>query len=221
MSYEGHRCPICHGRERGKTLEVIVIIVLIISIVFLINLGITQQNNAGKFTRVNEDTIEYGKTKLVIPELELQIHTLINNYRQSKGLHALAFDPKLTAIAREHSKDMADRNFFAHESPEGKDPTARGKQVGYTCHKELGGGRYSEGIAENISQNSLYNSYTKTTISIRYDWKTTEELAQSTVLGWIASTGHRQNILTPTYDREGIGVAVATDNKVYITEDFC
>jgi uncharacterized protein YkwD len=32
------------------------------------------------------------------------------------------------------------------------------------------------------------------------------------------SSGHRKNILTPTYDREGIGVAISADGRVYITE---
>jgi hypothetical protein len=31
----------------------------------------------------------------------------------------------------------------------------------------------------------------------------------------------RKNMLTPAYDREGIGVAISADGKVCITEDFC
>jgi uncharacterized protein YkwD len=37
----------------------------------------------------------------------------------------------------------------------------------------------------------------------------------------MGSSGHRENILSSAYDREGIGVAIAKDDKVYITEDFC
>lgn len=161
------------------------------------------------------------KPEIVVSELELQIHNLINNERESRGLQPLAFDTKLTSIARQHSEDMSLRNFFVHENPEGQDPTSRGLQVGYTCHKELGGGYYSEGIAENIFQNNLYDSYTQYGIYTSYDWNTPEELAKSTVDGWMHSSGHKQNILTTTYDRQGIGVAVSMDDKVYITEDFC
>jgi uncharacterized protein YkwD len=37
------------------------------------------------------------------------------------------------------------------------------------------------------------------------------------------SEGHRQNILSKNYTKEGIGVAIAEDDdgKVYITQVFC
>jgi uncharacterized protein YkwD len=35
------------------------------------------------------------------------------------------------------------------------------------------------------------------------------------------SPGHRENILTKTYDSEGIGVEISADDKVYITQNFC
>lgn len=48
------------------------------------------------------------------------------------------------------------------------------------------------------------------------------EIAKSTVNGWLSSPGHRKNILTSTYDKEGIGVAVSLErNEVYITQIFC
>jgi hypothetical protein len=54
-----------------------------------------------------------------------------------------------------------------------------------------------------------------------YDWNTLEEIAESTVEGWMNSPGHRKNILIPVWQREGIGVSIAPDDKVYITENFC
>ena len=77
------------------------------------------------------------------------------------------------------------------------------------------------GLAENIYQNNLYDSVTYYNGIPSYDWNTQEEIAQSTVEGWMDSPGHRKNILTSSYDREGIGVAIATNDKVYITQDFC
>jgi uncharacterized protein YkwD len=35
------------------------------------------------------------------------------------------------------------------------------------------------------------------------------------------SPGHRENILRPDYRRTGIGVAIAPDDKVYVTQLFC
>lgn len=140
--------------------------------------------------------------------LERRVHELINQQRRANGLSSLSFDSSLASIARKHSADMAQNNYFSHYNLQGLDPTGRGARDGYSCYKNYGS-YYTTGIAENIMQNNLY------------DWSTQEEIAQSTVSGWMGSSGHRKNILTSTYDREGIGVAIASDDKVYITEDFC
>ncbi len=54
-----------------------------------------------------------------------------------------------------------------------------------------------------------------------YDWKSLNEIADSTVKGWMASSGHRQNTLEKNYSRAGIGAAIAADGQVYITQVFC
>lgn len=153
--------------------------------------------------------------------LEEQVHDLINQERTERGLGSLRFDPALADIARKHSEDMAAQNYFAHVNPAGQNPTARGTAAGYTCRKNYGS-YYTYGIAENLFQNYLYSSATyysnRETV---YDWNSPGEIAQTTVAGWMNSSGHRENIVTPTFDREGIGVAIAADDKVYITEDFC
>lgn len=154
-------------------------------------------------------------------ELEKKIHLLTNQYRVQNGLVALSLDDDLSGIARNHSQDMAARNYFSHDSPEGIDPTGRGTSHGYKCEKRIGNVIYS-GIAENIFQNNLYDQYWITNgVITSYDWNTLEDIAQSTVDGWMNSAGHRQNILTETYDAEGIGVEISSNDKVYITQDFC
>jgi uncharacterized protein YkwD len=153
--------------------------------------------------------------------LEQRVHDLINQERNDLELASLSFDPALAAIARKHSEDMAAQNYFAHVNLAGQDPTARGTDAGYICRKYYGS-YYTYGIAENLFQNYLYSSATyysnRKTV---YAWNSPEEIAQTTVAGWMNSSGHRENIVTPTFDREGIGVAIAADDKVYITEDFC
>jgi uncharacterized protein YkwD len=152
--------------------------------------------------------------------LEIRVHELINKQRTENGLGALQFDPALADIARNHSEDMAAQDYFAHVNPAGQDPTARGIAAGYSCRKNYGS-YYTYGLAENLFQNNLYSSATyysnRTTV---YSWTSPEEIAQSSVAGWMNSSGHRENILTPSYGREGIGVAIVSE-KVYITEDFC
>lgn len=44
----------------------------------------------------------------------------------------LALQDKLTLAARAHSLDMGNRSFFAHNNPDGQDPTARAVALGYT-----------------------------------------------------------------------------------------
>ena len=149
-----------------------------------------------------------------------RIHELINDNRAANGIALLAVDPALDALALNHSTDMAENNYFSHIDLSGQDPTARGNASEYTCIKYYGS-YYTYGIAENIFQNNLYTSVTDTNGVYSYAWSTQEAIAQSTVTGWMNSAGHRKNILTSTYDREGIGVAIASDDKVYITEDFC
>lgn len=158
---------------------------------------------------------------LNLDQLEVQIHDGINAQRRQNNLPALSYDSNLAFIARAHSKDMAAKGYFAHDNQEGLDPSARAKNSGYNCYKTYAG-YYTTGIAENIFQNNLYSSiwYTNGVIS-SYDWNSQEQIAESTVTGWMNSPGHRANILTSTYDREGIGIAVSSDDKVYITENFC
>jgi len=212
----------------------------------------------------------FSKPEIIISELEQKVHSLINIERQNQGLSQLTFDTTLTKIARSHSQDMADRNYFEHQSPDGKEPSDRGFPYGYnTCgtkeaislqneyeelsrqydkypktisdpsqyqqatslynqlkaissklnshveNKELFGG-----LAENISQNWTYDSITYVNEIPIYGWNTEEEIAKQTVDGWMNSKGHRENILSG-FHSEGIGVAVASDDKVYITENFC
>lgn len=78
-----------------------------------------------------------------------------------------------------------------------------------------------DGIGENIFQNSLYEqAWLLEGEIVSYDWYTYEQIAKSTVDGWMKSPNHKENILTPAWQSEGIGIS-ATDYKVYITQNFC
>jgi uncharacterized protein YkwD len=62
----------------------------------------------------------------------------MNLTRMLLGLDALTIDPKLTAAARDHSKDMQEQNFFEHESPlpGKKTPWDRTERFGTTASGE-------------------------------------------------------------------------------------
>ena len=59
------------------------------------------------------------------PELEARMLELVNEERVSAGLRPLAADRELTEVARLHSADMFARGYFAHITPEGRDPFER------------------------------------------------------------------------------------------------
>lgn len=59
------------------------------------------------------------------PDLEAKMLVLINEERAAAGLDPLEPDPELRGVARDHSADMFERGYFAHKTPEGKDPFDR------------------------------------------------------------------------------------------------
>ena len=154
--------------------------------------------------------------------LEARVHLLVNERRQENGLSPLAYDPFLASIARGYSRDMAERGFFAHEDPDGKGTHERGNEAGYPCIRVIGEYTYS-GISENLFLGHRAGRYFTDGNGevVRYEWNSEEAIARRAVDGWMNSTGHRTNILTPHFAYEGIGVAFSDDDRVYITENFC
>jgi uncharacterized protein YkwD len=162
-----------------------------------------------------------GQPEIRSSSLEHRVHDLINKERRDHKLTALAFDERLSKIARGHSHDMAARNFFSHTNPEGQDATARGKLAGFTCRKQIARNTFSEGLGENLFQDNLYSRFRTSGHERSYDWNTPEEIAAHSLKGWMNSPPHRRNILEGNYGQTGVGIAVSDDDKVYITQLFC
>jgi len=153
--------------------------------------------------------------------IELHVYRLTNSERETHGLPALVRDQRLDSVARGHSQDMADRGYFAHLTPDGLDPTARGGLSGYECRKDYVS-HYTYGLAENIFLGHTYSAYMIEGVKSTYSWAADEEaVAASIVDGWMGSPGHRANILDGDLDRIGVGVAISPDEEVYSTQNFC
>ena len=153
--------------------------------------------------------------------IEKHIYDFTNDERQQRGLSTLARVSAIDSIARNHSLDMSDRDYFSHISPEGNDPTDRGNESGYTCRKDFGS-YYTEGLAENIYHSFTYSSYVTKGTTSSYNWITDEQtIAKELVDGWMDSPGHRENILDAQYDRIGVGVVITANENVYSTQNFC
>jgi uncharacterized protein YkwD len=133
-----------------------------------------------------------------LSELERAIFHFTNEVRQKNGVRPLTWENSLRDVARAHSADMLVRNYFSHNSPEGRTPHDR---IRAGCRFPL------SMTGENIWMSSgrpLGN---------------TRQLASIIVDNWMSSPGHRTNLLHPQFT--DIGVGVATNGKdVQVTQAF-
>ncbi len=195
-----------------------------------VSLGVNVDRNAGiggeERDKLVSADLEEEKAERVryfrenAEKLAAAIHQRINEVRRKYGLADLKWDPRLQEIALAHSRDMAERNYFDHVSPEGEDFKDRYRESGYYLTTRVGDTEYVGG--ENLFLGNVVHSYTydkNTREVLSYSYFTLESLADAAVQGWMDSPGHRENILTP-FSREGIGVWVDEDGEVYITQNF-
>jgi uncharacterized protein YkwD len=110
---------------------------------------------------------------------------LINREREGSGERPLAVNARLEQVAQSHSRDMASADYFDHVGPRGDSPLSRMRAAGYLSGSVIG---YE--IGENIAWGTL--------------WLATP---RSIVAGWMASAGHRANILDGHFRDTGIGIS--------------
>ena len=176
------------------------------------------ENGAPDLQAQLQEQIAYVRSNAAT--LAASIHNLINEERRKAGLDRLGWDQALANIALSHSMDMGERDYFDHISPEGKDFADRYTEHGYHLDTRIGDHIYVGG--ENLALTNVVRSYTydqDTGEVLEYKFNDLDELARSTVQGWMESPGHRENILTP-FSREGLGAYVTDEGEIYITEDF-
>lgn len=70
--------------------------------------------------------------------------SLVNSERSKHGLSSVSLDTELSALARSHSQDMADKNYFAHVNLVGESPNDRRIEAGIDTF-------VGENIAKTIS----------------------------------------------------------------------
>ena len=105
---------------------------------------------------------------------------------------------------------MFARDYFSHTNPDGERPWDRYADVAdATC----------SAYGENIAQNWVGVTVRTGDGTERYE--TNEEIAAAVVEQWLNSDGHRANILSTSYQSEGLGVYITAEGKVYVTQNFC
>ena len=165
---------------------------------------------SGDYT--NDDALS---SALNTVEMEKNIHELINVYRIATGLDELEFDEELATIARLHSKDMAEKGYFSHYDLSGNGFEYRYQQANYNCTNSSYIG------AENLFQNNSIESTTYINGIPFPEYSTQQEIETTTVEGWMDSPGHRDNILIQSWKKEGIGIYIASNGDILITQNFC
>lgn len=126
--------------------------------------------------------------------LEREVFELINDERLKNGLRELEWSESIAAVARLHSQNMAREKFFSHRGSDGSMVDDRADRLGLGTWSAIG---------ENIAYMRGYDNP-----------------AQLAVEKWLGSTGHRKNLLAPTWKESAVGVAITSDGTYYITEVF-
>ena len=99
----------------------------------------------------------------------------VNRFRATHGLRPLRLVPLLNEAAQRHADDMAYRDYFAHEAPNGSGPGDRAASAGYRFRTVL----------ENLAAG--------------------QETPREAVEGWKKSPGHRRAMLNRVITEAGIG----------------
>ncbi|UQS16803.1 CAP domain-containing protein [Pseudomonas sp. HS6] len=90
----------------------------------------------------------------------------------------LAWNAVLGGVAQDHSRQMANNNYFDHKDRDGRTPGDRAELAGYSGQQ----------VGENIAAG--------------------QDTVQKVVAGWLASPGHCANLMNPQYRELGAAYAV-------------
>lgn len=113
-----------------------------------------------------------------------------NVQRQANGEAPLTLDPRLTASATAKCVDMVANNYWAHVSPTG---------VTWDSFIQQQYARY-QAAGENIARG--------------YD------TSQAVVNAWMASPGHRANILDVHYNEVGYAICSDSQSRIMVVQQF-
>ena len=130
---------------------------------------------------------------------------LVNRERLAVGEAALRVNERLAQAAQAHTDDMVAADYFDHVDRSGRGALERMRSVGYV---------YSARIGYEIGENIAWGTGVLAT-------------PRAIVAAWMASPGHRANILDPRYRDTAVGVSSrlpsslghGTSGGIY-TQDF-
>ncbi len=144
---------------------------------------------------------EAAKLRALVISNEAYTIYLINTARLEQGVPVVVPDPTVDRVARRHSEEMRDKNYFSHNSPTPGLTTCQDRFRAVFGYKP-------RLIGENVARR----------------WGTLFSLSEEKILAThhdlLSSPGHRQNMLCPTVQWLGVGLAVNTNGDYWLTEVF-
>lgn len=143
-----------------------------------------------------QDPEKLALEKKAFPKDEKAIFDLVNEERAKEKLPQLKLNAKLVETARKHAENMAKQEKMAHKL-DGKTVGARATDAGYD---------YTV-IGENLAQASGGDPT---------EPPTPEEIHKS----WMASKGHRVNILQAKYRETGVAIVRNAKGNYYYAQVF-
>lgn len=114
-----------------------------------------------------------------VAQMEDQVWQQINQKRQRHGLPPLRLNRQLSLVARSHSQQMANQNFYGHIDPQGRNHRSRVEASGMSAYL----------IGENLMK------------CVR-----ASDPAGLSVQSWMRSPAHRKNILLSEMQETGVGI---------------
>lgn len=128
--------------------------------------------------------------------VEDQVFALVNQERIAVGKPPLIHDEEIRCVARAHSEDMRDRDFFDHQNPDGDLPWDRLNAAGI----------FWTAMAENIAWN-----------------QNAPDPGQMAVSQWLGSPPHKESMLDESnigYTLTGLGVSRNATGRWWFTQVF-
>src|SRR5699024_7739826 len=119
--------------------------------------------------------------------MEQQINEMTNVLRYSFDLPLLSPHEEVRDVARTHSKDMYEQNYFAHERPNG------------------------DGLKVRLDEGNIYFD------AAGEDVAAEQADDMSPMVSWFNSVGHREGLLNDQYTHLGVGVYVYYYTQNFIT----
>lgn len=123
--------------------------------------------------------------------LVARVLELVNQQREERGLHALGLNPVLSTMADDYACEMIEGGFFDHTNPiTGEGPGQRAVNAGYVFLS----------MGENLAGG--------------------QQTPEQVISEWMASPGHRDNILAAQWKEMGLAVRTGGDLGVYWVQEF-